>query len=317
MRTASFRSVPSNAAQFQDIGATLYFVNVPLPALTDSLADFLGAPRRKVLASLFFTPAGGGAVPHFDKNENFTIQLTGAKRWQVGETPMVPRAPDSYTLGSSVIMPALAPLLAEAQRPPERTVDLKPGTLLYVPRGTVHHTGAGEPSWSLNLSYCPAMWLDLLQVGLQAAAGRVAALARHRDRRGRRSRRARRQPPARTAGGIACAAGRSRGSRGAYPLIPRPARWVRAMRLLMRVVLPAEAPVLAAPDFEAQWRALLKRIGALASYPREQGRLQYVLVEADPSQITPIAEAVFRLVGVKPEFLPEIVPQPYYGVRNY
>jgi ribosomal protein L16 Arg81 hydroxylase len=158
---------PQNAAQFQEIGATLYFINVPLPALTDSLADFLGAPRRKVLASLFFTPAGGGAVPHFDKNENFTIQLTGGKRWQVGETPMVACAPESYTLGSSVILPALVPLLAEAERPPERTVDLKPGTLLYVPRGTVHHTGAGEPSWSLNLSYCPATWLDLLQVGLQ------------------------------------------------------------------------------------------------------------------------------------------------------
>ena len=164
---STFPISPQNAAQFQDIGATLYFINVPLPALTDSLADFLGAPRRKVLASLFFTPAGGGAVPHFDKNENFTIQLTGAKRWQVGETPMVPTAPDSYTLGSSVITPALAPLMAEARRPPERTVDLEPGTLLYVPRGTVHHTGAGEPSWSLNLSYCPSMWLDLLRVGLQ------------------------------------------------------------------------------------------------------------------------------------------------------
>ena len=158
---------PTNAAQFHDIGATLYFVNVPLPALTDSLADFLGAPRQKVLASLFFTPAGGGAVPHFDKNENFTIQLTGAKRWQVGETPMVPAAPDSYTLGSSAITPGLAPLLAGARRPPEQTVDLEPGTLLYVPRGTVHHTGAGEPSWSLNLSYCPAMWLDVLRVGLR------------------------------------------------------------------------------------------------------------------------------------------------------
>jgi hypothetical protein len=89
------------------------------------------------------------------------------------------------------------------------------------------------------------------------------------------------------------------------------------MRLLMRVVLPAATPVLSAPDFEAQWRALLKRIGALADYPREQGRLQFVLVEADPGQITPIAEAVFRLVGVKPEFLPEIVPPPYYGLRNY
>jgi hypothetical protein len=87
----------------------------------------------------------------------------------------------------------------------------------------------------------------------------------------------------------------------------------------MRIVLPAATGnhVLAAPDFEAQWRALLKRIGALAVYPREQGGIQYVLVEADLRQITPIAEAVFRLVGVKPEFLPEIVPQPYYGLRNY
>ncbi len=168
---------PSNAAQFRDIGATLYFVNVPLPALTDSLADFLGAPRQKVIASLFYTPAGGGAVPHFDKNENFTVQLTGAKRWHIGETPMVPATPDSYTLGSTAIMPALAPLLAEARRPPERTVDLIPGTLLYVPRGTVHHTEAGEPSWSLNLSYCPATWLDLLQVGLR---DRLAASPRWR-----------------------------------------------------------------------------------------------------------------------------------------
>ena len=168
---------PSNAVKFQDIGATLYFVNVPLPALTDSLADFLGAPRQKVIASLFFTPAQGGAVPHFDKNENFTFQLTGAKRWQIGETPMVACAPDSYTLGSTTITPALAPLLAEARRPPERTVDVAPGTLLYVPRGTVHHTGAGEPSWSLNLSYSPATWLDLLQVGLRQ---RLAASPRWR-----------------------------------------------------------------------------------------------------------------------------------------
>ncbi len=80
----------------------------------------------------------------------------------------------------------------------------------------------------------------------------------------------------------------------------------------MRVILPAatENPVLAAPDFEAQWQALLKRIGALASYPKEQGRLQHVLLDTSPSQITPIAAAVFRLVGVKPEFLPEIAPPP-------
>jgi hypothetical protein len=45
--------------------------------------------------------------------------------------------------------------------------------------------------------------------------------------------------------------------------------------------------------------------------------MQYVLIEVDLNQITPIAEAVFRLVGVKPEFLPEIAPQPYYGLKSY
>ena len=91
------------------------------------------------------------------------------------------------------------------------------------------------------------------------------------------------------------------------------------MRLLMRVVFPsaAESPVWASPDFDAQWRTLLMQIGALASYPREQGRIQHVLVDIHPSQITSIAETVFRLGGVKPEFLPEIAPPPYYGVRSY
>jgi len=84
------------------------------------------------------------------------------------------------------------------------------------------------------------------------------------------------------------------------------------MKMLMRVVIPAE--VLAAPGSAGQWQALLKSIGALASQPREQGRLQQVLLDIEPHQITPVAEAVFRLVGVKPEFLPQIAPPPYYGV---
>ena len=57
------------------------------------------------------------------------------------------------------------------------------------------------------------------------------------------------------------------------------------MRLLMKVVLPADVP--ATPDFEAQWRALLKRIGALAHYPKEQGRLQYVLLDPTRARSRP------------------------------
>ena len=72
-----------------------------------------------------------------------------------------------------------------------------------------------------------------------------------------------------------------------------------------------------APEFGLPWQLLLKRIGALRDDAREQGRLHFVLLDIEPNQITPIAEAVFRLAGVKPEFLPEIAAAPYYGVRSY
>ena len=90
------------------------------------------------------------------------------------------------------------------------------------------------------------------------------------------------------------------------------------MRLLMRVAFPPTMPnpFLAARDFEPRWRALLKSLGALAAYPREEGRTHYVLFEIEPDRITSTAEAVFRLAHVKPDFLPEIAPPPYYGLRG-
>ena len=90
------------------------------------------------------------------------------------------------------------------------------------------------------------------------------------------------------------------------------------MRLIMRVTLPpaTENPALAAPDFELKWQLLLKRIGALSADAREQGRLHFVMLDIEPGQITPIAEQVFRLAGARPDFLPQIVPQPYFGIRN-
>src|SRR6202000_2666420 len=68
-----------NAARFYEVGATLYFLNVPLERLTGGVARFLGAPRARVLASIFLTPPSGGASCHFDMHENFTVQLTGRK----------------------------------------------------------------------------------------------------------------------------------------------------------------------------------------------------------------------------------------------
>jgi ribosomal protein L16 Arg81 hydroxylase len=151
-----------NAASFFAAGATLYFLNVPLERLTGGVAAFLGAPRQRVIASIFLTPGSGGASPHFDMHENFTVQLTGAKRWRVGDAPVVSGPMEGHIVGRQ-LPPTVASMVDAVKEEVPHVADLRPGSLLYIPRGVLHRTEAGEESWSLNLSYCRTMWLELVQ----------------------------------------------------------------------------------------------------------------------------------------------------------
>jgi hypothetical protein len=93
------------------------------------------------------------------------------------------------------------------------------------------------------------------------------------------------------------------------------------MRFLMKVEIPtaAENALAGDPKFNEKLQDLFLRLGAQATYTRTQGerRVDYVLVDIAAAQITAVAEPVFRLLKVKPEFLPEIVPQPYFGRAGY
>jgi ribosomal protein L16 Arg81 hydroxylase len=161
-----FEADATNVADFHRVGATLYFVDVPLPSITDRIADALGAPRKRMRASLFLTPRSSGASAHFDSNENFTIQLTGAKRWFVGSAPMAVAPPAGHFIGHRPV-PSVEKLIIKERAGDENCYALQPGTLLYVPRGTVHRTSADAESWSLNICYSGTMWLEVLQDGLQ------------------------------------------------------------------------------------------------------------------------------------------------------
>jgi 50S ribosomal protein L16 3-hydroxylase len=166
----------STAGKALSIGATLYFIDLPLDRLKNSLATFLGARPQNIVASLFLTPAGGGASWHFDANENFTVQLTGAKRWMIGAAPAVDAAPEAYVLGLRV-PDSLTGLIDDIKPEPAHAIDMIPGTFLYVPRGTLHRTEAKESSWSLNLSYGGVTWIDVICSGLR---DRLAGSARWR-----------------------------------------------------------------------------------------------------------------------------------------
>jgi hypothetical protein len=94
------------------------------------------------------------------------------------------------------------------------------------------------------------------------------------------------------------------------------------MRLLMKIAIPTapENAVVSDPKFNEKLRSLFLKLGAEATYSTtlDGRRFDYVLVDIpDVTQITAVAEPVFRFLKVKPEFLPEVTPKPYYGRVGY
>jgi hypothetical protein len=94
------------------------------------------------------------------------------------------------------------------------------------------------------------------------------------------------------------------------------------MRLLMKIAIPtaAENAVVCDPKFNEKLRSLFLKLGAEATYSAtlDGRRFDYMLVDiSDVTQITAVAEPVFRFLKVKPEFLPEVAPKPYYGRTGY
>ncbi len=135
------------------------------------LADEAGHPPTPLTASLFLSKRSGGTAMHFDMLENFTIQLTGHKRWHVAPNPHVTNPLENWALKQPV-SPALARTLNGPlpERMPDdaETFDLEAGSLLYIPRGHFHSTEAvAEDSVALFLGMPLATWLDLLLDGLR------------------------------------------------------------------------------------------------------------------------------------------------------
>src|SRR5690606_26682555 len=93
---------------YSAINMTLYFEELPaLRAFADAVARDLNVPTATVVASAFFSRAGGRTRMHFDGNENFTIQLRGRKRWRTARNTHVSR-PTQNAFAGAEIGPELA-----------------------------------------------------------------------------------------------------------------------------------------------------------------------------------------------------------------
>lgn len=119
----------------------------PLRLLTRALELILQQP---VDASLFWSKAGAGAIVHYDSRDNLVVQLSGRKRWYVSTDP-----------------PGLQNNWKHVEEPPphlqrHRVVDLEPGDLLYIPRGTPHTVEGDGESLHLAVLFVPITLRDAL-----------------------------------------------------------------------------------------------------------------------------------------------------------
>jgi ribosomal protein L16 Arg81 hydroxylase len=126
--------------------------------LCRNLEAFFGC---HVHTNLYLTPPGAqGFAAHYDTHEVFVLQIEGDKHWRVyGPARELPVANEEATIPK------------EHLGSPTREVLLRPGDLLYMPRGHVHEAFTSDrASLHLTVGVNVDRWLDLLRHVLARAA---------------------------------------------------------------------------------------------------------------------------------------------------
>lgn len=132
----------------------------------------LGLPQQCEPRSIIYvTPVGAGNSPHFDANANFVVQLRGTKRWHLAPNRSVRHPTDRFAINQQAPSAELAGYL-EGPLPtglPDdaQSVELSPGSVLFVPRGSWHATEADEDTLALNFTFAQPTWADVALTALR------------------------------------------------------------------------------------------------------------------------------------------------------
>jgi ribosomal protein L16 Arg81 hydroxylase len=157
--------VPNDAAalyQAYQAGSTVVINRLhrlwrPVNLFCLSLGELLNHPAG---VNLYLTPPGStGFGVHYDTHDVFILQIAGRKLW------------DLYGMQFELPLEGQKVPLAENLGPPEHTLELGPGSLLYMPRGLAHQARTPNDSFSLHLTLGIHVlrWGDLIVQALDLA----------------------------------------------------------------------------------------------------------------------------------------------------
>ena len=152
-----------------EMGLTLNFEDIGpyvpgAPEFLRGLEAELGLNEGALVMSAFASPYQDGLGCHYDAQDVISIQLIGTKRFHYAPAQEVAMPYGTqYIPGGKPYDEMYAQVqdgFPENKNVKFETAEMKPGSVLFLPRGTWHYTEAGEPSLSLSITISPPTLLD-------------------------------------------------------------------------------------------------------------------------------------------------------------
>jgi hypothetical protein len=143
------------------MGLTVQFENIApyvqqAPAELARLEAELGINPGAAQASVFCSPLAEGLSVHFDSQDLFSVQLAGVKRFHYAPVDEIPCPSGTQFVPRTEAFDDLYPQAGEGFPEPARvgfaTVEMAPGSVLFIPRGTWHHTESQGESVSVSIA---------------------------------------------------------------------------------------------------------------------------------------------------------------------
>lgn len=136
-----------------------YTIRIPeVTELSDALTRFTRSlevqTQSEVGVVVFWSEAGAAAPIHYDDVDVIVVQLEGTKRWFISKDR--PVYPNKWKFAG--------------ETPPQmkdyHTVDVKPGDLIYIPRGTAHTVQSTSESIHIAIGFVPVTIRDAINAAL-------------------------------------------------------------------------------------------------------------------------------------------------------
>lgn len=148
------------------VADSVNYIFPPIDRFMHRIASELGTSLNSLACNVYCSPAGVGTVMHFDNQEVFLLQIKGRKEWKIAPNHNIKFPTQSYFNKTNLKLPDELSLICSklpSRMPREtETVILKPGSVLFLPRGYWHTSKTIEDSLALTLTFPSVIWIDLL-----------------------------------------------------------------------------------------------------------------------------------------------------------